>query len=338
MPSLRRVALPLLCLALAGVLAWHWATPSPAPASPQPADPPAPAAAAAPDPVAPHESATAPAPATPEATPLPLPADLAALLARADAGDVRAACQLGTRLLACAHSDWYRDQNFEGMRRAEREALARGDVAGANDAAKFLLAGAQARQACGDVPPALRARASGLIRQAALGGEPEAIVRYATGQALLENHLQPHAFLRSPNFDTWRSEAPTLLAALEQSGDPQAVLAMLTAVGEHNNLALIMPPDPVRDAATLALARRLFGDHKVLRNIRLPNRPTADQAREAEALAAAWHRDRFAGRRFRIEEHTAALTHPLAVTFDGGWPQPSVTAPGCFETSFGAAP
>lgn len=338
MPNLRRVALPVLCLCLVLVagLAWRGATDDPAPEQEPPqAEPARTLAAGTPDIARP----VPPAPVAMEATPdeTSLPPGLAALVARAEAGDSRAACELGSRLVVCASSHWFADTSLESLRRQEREAEAKGDHEAANHAAGMLLSATVAKTACADLTPALHQRAFDFTRQAALAGEPEAIVRYATGQALAGNGMAPNTFLRSPHFDTWRGEAPALLEGLEQSGDPQAVLALLMATSEGSNLALLMPPDPVRDTAYRLLANRLFGEHTALANFHMPNIP-AQQRREAEALARAWHRERFGNRSVRLEDHTSGLFHPMYQHVEGNWPRPSVDVPVCFDMDAGGEP
>lgn len=336
MPNLRRVALPVLALALIAGLAWRGTAGDPArqPQPPQP-QPSTTVLASTPEIAQPAPPSPVAAATTPDESALP-PA-LAELVDRAEAGDSRAACALGTRLLVCTNSHWFADMSLESLRRQEREAEAEGDHESANQAAGMLLSATVAKKACADLTPGLRQRAFEFTRQAALAGEPEAIVRYATGQALAGNGMAPNTFLRSPHFDTWRSEAPALLEALEQSGDPQAVLALLMATSEGNNLALLMPPDPVRDAAYRLLAHRLFGEHAALANFRMPKIP-AQQRREAEALARAWHRERFGNRSVRLEEHTSGLFHPLYQHLEGNWPKPSVDVPVCFDMDAGVEP
>ena len=264
-----------------------------------------------------------------------LPPDLADLLLRAESGDDRAACLLGTRLTVCRYSGWFNDDNLEAMRQGEREAESKGDYEAANNTAAMLLSGTLARKTCSGLTPGLRRRTFELMRQAALGGEPEAIVRYATGQSLVDDGMMPYAFLRLPRFDTWRSEAPALLEALEQSGDPQAVLALLEASQEGNTFTMLMPPDPVRDAAYALLARRLFGEHPALGKFRVAKTLTPAQRREAEALARAWHEGRFGNQAFRLEDHTSGLYQPLAVHLEDSWPEPADTVPSCLDAGGG---
>lgn len=328
-----RVVLPALLVLVLAALAWRWFADGddrgPDRHSSTPAPPPATESS---DIAHPAPAVEAPAPAPDEAI---LPPELADLVLRAEAGDTRAACRLGTRITVCRYSGWFTDETLEAMLRAEREADSKGNYEAANYSASLLLSGTLAREACGGLTPELRRRAFEFTRQAALGGEPEAIVRYATGQSLVDDGMIPHAFLRLPRFDTWRSEAPGLLQALEQSGDPQAVLALLEASREGNTFSMLMPPDPVRDAAYALLALRLFGEHPALEQYQVGNANSADQRSEAEALARSWHRDRFGNQAFRLEDHTSGLYQPLAQHLEGGWPKPGDTVPTCFDAGAG---
>jgi|GEM_PF-2834926 len=338
MPAPRRVALIALLLALLVGLAWRGASDDSGQAA-EPSQPLPPATVAAGTDDITRPATSVPGPTTVVATlgETALPPELAGLVARAEAGDTRAACELGTRLVACAYSIPFTEESLASFRREERDAEARGDHVAANKAASLLLSGTLAIAACTDLTPALRKRSFEFIRQAALGGEPDAIVRYATGQALVVDGMAPFAFLRLPHFDTWRSEAPALLEGLEQSGDPQAVLALVVAANEGNHYGLIMPPDPVRDAALHLLSRRMFGEHPTLANLRMP-RITADQRRQAEALAQSWHSSRFEGRSFRLEDHTGGLYQPLLQHFEDSWPKPSGAASSCFTIDTGDPP
>jgi hypothetical protein len=266
----------------------------------------------------------------------PLPPDIAALVARADAGDARAACTLGTRLLPCAYTDFWSDERLDALREQEASAEASGNVARANDAAREWLWGTTIRRHCDPYPPTLQQRANDYLRQAALAGEPEAIVRYSSGQALARRATQQHAFLRSPSFDTWRTEALTLVESLQRSGQPEAVLVRLFAINDASHLGLILPPDPVQDEAYRQLARLLFGEQEALRKPGTPPGLTPEQKQAAAQMAHAWHREQFSGERFRLEDHLAALTPPLAHYVPEGWPRPPEDASSCFRGDQGA--
>lgn len=324
-----RVALLVLCFALLAAVTWRWVRTQDKPAETAAADEPVAPTASAPANVArplPPASPTAPVEGVGEM----LPPDIAGLVARAESGDARAACTLGARLIACANAAMFTDPFLESMRKAEAEAEGKGDVEATNQAATLLLQATLVRRHCDGLPASLRSRAFEFTRQAALGGEAEAIVRYAAGQALAEDARQPHAFLRSPRFNTWRTEALALVESLQQAGRPEAVLVMIEATTEGSHLGLITPPDPVRDTAYRLLARRLFGEHEALRRFDVTLAINPDQVREAEALAQTWHHTQFLDKKFLLEEHTVGLMPSLAPGLWEGWPTPVESAPKCF--------
>lgn len=332
-----RVALLVLCLAVLAAATWRWTRPEvEAEEHPAAAAPETPAAGTPGDITRPLP----PAPSAPFATKdvAPLPADIAALVAAADSGDARAACSLGTRLVACAFADFYSDDMLERFRQQEAMAEAKGDKAQANEAAKILLQGTAIRRHCDPIPPDLRDRAFDYLRQSALAGEPEAIVRYATGQALSRRATHAYAFLRTPRFDTWRAEAPALVGALQRSGRPEAVLAMIEATTEGNHLSLITPPDPVQDAAYRLLAQRLFPSQESGRRFALPDGLSPEQQREAGLLAESWHRDDFSGGEFALDEHVAGFVLPFSTELPDGWPRPAAREPSCFDAAIRGRP
>lgn len=325
-----RVALLVLCVALVAAIAWRSLEADTAPTevavATTPQAPPTRDIADIARPL-PAEAPIAPAP---EAN-RPLAPELAALLARAEAGDSRAACTLGTRLAACAYADFYTDERLDGLRQEEAKADASGDHNRADELARILLRGTEIRSLCDPAPASLLDRGFDFMRQAALAGESEAIVRYANGEALARRAMQPYAFLRTPRFDTWRSEALALVEALQQSGRPEAVLVMLIANDGGSHLSFITPIDPVQDAAYRLLAHHLFGEHEALRRFKAPAGLTPEQQHEAAQRAEAWHREQFSGKRFRLEEHVAALRSPIATEFPVGWPEPANSSPACFD-------
>lgn len=337
-PSLR-VALLALCVALLAMATWRWVRTDGKPAAAATAKINEPAAAT---PTGPEDIARPLPPELPRAviadTGATLPPGIAALVARAESGDARAACTLGTRLAACAYGSFYTDERLEGLRREEAAADAAGERDRADLVARILLRGTTIRGLCDALPASLRGRGFDFLRQAALAGEPEAIVRYANGEALTPQAMQPYAFLRTPRFDTWRAEAPALVKALQQSGRPEAVLVMLIANDSAGHLSLITPPDPVQDAAYRLLARRLFGEPESLHRFKVPSGLTPEQQHEAEQRAEAWHREQFSGKQFKLEEHVAALLSPVATELPQEWPEPAKNAPSCFEGDTGDKP
>lgn len=244
---------------------------------------------------------------------LPLRDAIASLQSRADAGDSLAACRLGVELLRCAQLSGYPEGYDAFMAGEEASKAAEGDIEGANRIALGRQLHAELRDACIGVSAKMVARTNHYLRQAALAGEPEAMVRYAAGESITAGNNYMNHFT-TPEFDVWRREArPVLMRALE-SGSPEAALLLAEAhVIEGPLLAMLLPRDVVEASASRALARRLFGDDPGLSRLApakgrpAPPTPDAEQAAAAEQLAADWHARGFQGRRLTLADSTAAL-------------------------------
>jgi hypothetical protein len=331
MTRIRRALALLLAIALctAAVIAW-WPKPesTPAPAIVQSAPPAAPAAT----PVAPEPAAT------PPATPPPAQltrrrasesrlADIAPVLqARADAGDASAACRLGVDLLRCRQLANYRDDFAEDMRRQERRAEEKGRLEDANSAAMMLLRYTELRRTCDGVDTALVERGGHYLRQAALAGEPDAVLRYAAGDTF--GNGRDYRFIATPEFDQWRREAPQLLRQSLAAGDPGAVLLMLQSHATNAGLlASLLPPDPLEAQTSRALARRVFGEQLRPEALQLPQTSDPELVEAAEARAAELHARHFGGTRhdFRRAAHAFLPLHDLWGMSE--WPLPGATLP-----------
>lgn len=292
---------------------------------------PAPADAAADTTRYQHVLASTPMPATD----LPLRDRLASLQLRADAGDSLAACRLGVELLRCAALGNYHPEHDAFMAKKEAELEAKGDLSAANKIAAGRLLHAQLRDTCSVVPEPLVGRAHHYVRQAALAGEPEAMIRYARGETLM-NGIPSMRYIATPEFDAWRGEARRVLMRALDAGHPEAALILARAhAGNDSLLAMLLPRDDVEARASLLLARRLFGDDPALARglfgddqASALSEPThgqdADPHRAAEQMADQWQASNFNGRRFVLAENTSALL-PLHRRVDwgdgsGGWP------------------
>jgi len=247
----------LLALFIAGLAFWHThRTPT---GAPTPASVPA-ATAIREGPPAPAPRIATPAtPLVTDGEPMPLPDGIATLLSRAGAGDAKAACQLGVRLSRCRWADFYSDEMLEGLQSNASEARRRNDAEGLRDSEATLAMGQAIRRECDPLPASLRERAFTLTRQAALAGEPDAIVAYVRGDVLSAPAMSMFGYLRSPGFDIWRRDVGPMLAALDDAGRPEAVLLRLQAARGVAPLSMVVPPDPVADEANRLLAARLFG-------------------------------------------------------------------------------
>lgn len=201
----------------------------------------------------------------------PLP-PLAELAARADGGDARAACQLAAELSACR-----KQAVLAGPRRK-----------GGNE---------DHPSRCSSLLEKYVDRHFTYLRQAAFAGEPEAMLRYARGEAFGVPG-ESYAFLSTPDFDTWRREAPTMLQALFEAGYLEAAVDLMLAQQPMfgGQLAALLPPDPLRERARAELLVLFAGQHSDAAKI-AASLPRADPAlqQEAQALARRWHLEYFSG-------------------------------------------
>ncbi len=281
----------------------------------------------------------------------PLRGRLATLQVRADAGDSLAACRLGIELLRCAALGNYPPGHDAFMAKQEAEQEAEGNLLAANSIAVGRVVHAELREACSVVPESLAGRAHHYVRQAALAGEPEAMIRYARGETLMTG-FAGLAYIATPAFDQWRREArPVLMRALE-AGHPAAVLILAKAHGGNDShLALLLPRDAVEARASLLLARRLFGDDPALARGLFGDdppspppgsrqEPDVGQSQAAEQKAEQWHSRSFSGRRLVLAENTAALLplHRRPGWDDGSAGWPGNPAPEACAPSATAAP
>ena len=312
------LAAAITVLLAASLSAWtFWkqptTTPATAPAAaPSPeTTPAAPAAASDPD----EHAAPAPAidvstalPPMPEPG-LPLAETVAALAARADAGDNVAACRVGAELARCAWSAWrYPGPQADASRHMALDAEANGRTTEAERSLRLADELEAAAIACADVPDAYRGRAARYLRQAALAGEPEAMLRYADGDDLFP--AMSYDWLRSPDLDPWRRDAPALLQRSLQAGRPEAVLLLARAhVDSFSALGGLVPDDDAEARRWRALARRLLGEEAdvALEDTVVPP-ADADADRIAEAEAEALHARLFAGRRWALADLVPSST------------------------------
>ncbi|MBY4597818.1 hypothetical protein K3217_20065 [bacterium BD-1] len=216
----------------------------------------------------------------------PLP-PLAELAARADGGDARAACQLAAEMTECD----------------EARLTSRGTVHPRCQALRDEYGGRHFRY----------------LRQAAFAGEPEAMLRYGKGEGFGGVTGESYAFLTSPDFDTWRREAPAMLQAVFEAGYPEAALHLMLAqepmFGGH--LAALLPPDPLRERARMELLVLFAGRHSEAAKI-AASLPRVDPAlqQEAQALARRWHLEYFRG--LEIDPETERTNHAMPLMRDSG--------------------
>jgi TPR repeat protein len=314
----------LLALVAAGAGTWWLASRDVAPRTtlPPSSDPLAGTAARAPSIEPP-----AAVPRQPDLPPMPSPDltlrdALPSLQSRADAGDSLAACRLGVELLRCAALRSYPPGHDESMAQQQAEQEAGGNRAGADRIAMGRALHAQLRDACATVPAALVDRAHHYVRQAALAGEPEAMVRYAAGQTITSG-LVGFGYVTRPGFDQWRREArPVLMRAIDDGVPEAALLLVMAQARDGGLLGMLLPRDEVEASASLSLARELFGDISAVPPFAPgPGRPATpvldpDKAAAAAQMAADWHARGYGGRRLELADSTASL-HSLHLPW--GW-------------------
>ena len=247
-------------------------------------------AASAPAPV--PAEALAPSAPRPAATPLPPPgtpvADaIAALKPRADAGDSLAACGLAMELLRCTHLAEASEYITTDTRPLDVLLAERGQLDAADQYAEMEIRKIQLQQQCARIDPATLALAPRYLAAAAFAGEPEAMLRYATGAH--HGVSGGSQFIRDPDFERWRREAPAMLLRAAQAGRRDAVHALGVAYRTDASPYMgLIPDDPVQGLAWGLLSSRLSG-----RPPAFDNDNPAVRA-EAEALASRWHSRYFA--------------------------------------------
>lgn len=242
--------------------------------------------------------------------PVPLPphdAPLAQILpdlhARADAGDRRAACRLGMELLRCQHLgtwDALVSKVMEGD--AEMEFEAQGNLAAANSIAEERLWRIERLQQCRGVPESLRSQGAHYLRQAALAGDPHAMLAYAEG-----HHWSPNGrgIALGADFDRWRQEAPGMMHAALRAGNPTAAFMLqMNYSDDFGFLSAMIPDDTYRSYVYHLLSVRLFGHRE---NQRLARDMDAASMERASQEAIQLHERYFKGRRF---PSSMALRYP----------------------------
>lgn len=228
-----------------------------------------------------------PEPLPPQGTPIALIAD--ALQARADAGDSLAACRLGIELVRCQQLEQAKAIQWADGLPPDESLARRGQLDAADRFAEIEIRKIQLGQHCDALDPALVARATHYLRSAARAGEPEAMLRYATGAH--HGSVGQMGFIRDPDFEIWRREAPGMLLRAAQAGRLDAVGQLRMGYrSDSAPYAALIPDDPLQARAWSLLEARLEGRDP-------PERENDDPAaeRQAEDLARQWHQRHFKG-------------------------------------------
>lgn len=305
MTDARRVLLVGLALVAVAVVLWRQAAPrgEVAPSAARSAD------GAVVGTPAPGTSASAPAPRpTPEPLPpkdAPLAEIAGALEARANAGDSRARCRLAVELLRCQQlEDFLASTKLEGGQDSiELGMEAEGQFDQADRWAQQQIWQIRQQAQCRRLPEALHARSWNLLREAALAGEPEAMLRYAEGSGLQSGG---RTLLQHPGLDNWRREAPIMVERALQAGHREAIaMLFLGHTFKHDPFVGLIRDDPERALALQILSSRL-------RRVGMPplDRFNATQIAAAMRQAETWHTSYFGGR-FEPPPTTMGMISPL---------------------------
>lgn len=225
----------------------------------------------------------------------PLAGIIGTLASRADAGDSKAACRLGMELLRCEQLEDYAsiltapsDPPKDEVGDSARQGSAVDDYMKRERA--WIL---ERLEQCEAVPAALLAEGPRYLEQAALAGEPEAMVRYAEG-----HHWPPsgRSMMVGQDFDRWRRNAPGMMRRALEGGYPGAAFLLMIAYQDDFGFhAALVPNDPYQSMVMNLLYARLYGSQGMAAFYR--NMDAASQARaikEAEAM----HQQYFQGRKF----------------------------------------
>lgn len=233
----------------------------------------------------------------------PLAQVLPALQASADAGDRRAACRLGMELLRCQHlGTWDALMSKVMGGDAEMEFEERGNLAAANSIAEERLSRIEGLQQCRSVPESLRSQGGRYLRQAALAGEPHAMLAYAEG-----HHWPPdgRGVALGADFDLWRQEAPAMMHAALRAGNPTAAFMLqMNYSDDFGFLSAMIPDDTYRSYVYHLLSARLFG-HRERQALARDLDAAAMERAGKEAIEL--HERYFGGRRF---PSSMALRYP----------------------------
>ena len=200
----------------------------------------------------------------------------------------------------------YADTSLEGLpERYRTYAQRRLDTEALQELDRFQSLDAWGRR-CADVPPIQHDEILASLRQAALAGEPDSMVNYASGLWMAEfsinNFLSGFGgsgpgggWLRSPEFDQWRREAAAVRRTALERGDPEMPWFQFIA-RDLRSFHPIEPADPIDSAAALRAYAAVIGGHAPESTAALGLSP--EEAAEADRRSDAWAaRARERGRR-----------------------------------------
>ncbi len=246
-----------------------------------------------------------PAPLAP-ARDAPLPPDdgaadqvIAALDARARAGEARAACRVGNELQRCLKMQYW-DESRWLSQAAQTELDPEAGEAMFAELDRLLARGAQLRDACARIAPQILRELPRYHLVAALGGNVHSAAQFATGIA-----IDPADLVRDPQlYALYRAHAwPMFLQAFE-AGHPDVLLAWAQASRGLHMLGGVLPEEWRKPEVAQALAQRVVFRAPLSPAVQ-PQRLSPEQAADMEDL----YRQRFEQSRWEAQ-YVPPQTHP----------------------------
>lgn len=259
----------------------------------------------------------------------------------AQAGDTGAACRLAIETLRCSGAIQFAEavapspQDDRGplqvlldFERAPHSFSRSAEDSDPRDQAVFDGLERRVRVAakrCDGATPERAAIARGLLRAAALGGQPDAQTVYAAGEAWF---LTEAGAMGSAEFDQWRREAPMIVARMLDAGHPEAPGLLTGAYSGQTWLSGLYDRDLERAAAFLILNARLMGKPELAER-ELTNLDAATRTRAREQAEALFEKH-YAGRETPKATYYLGAGVRIARPDYGGWgnhPTPCERAP-----------
>jgi hypothetical protein len=212
------------------------------------------------------------------------PAWADAFAARAAAGDPKAACRLGVQLLRCVNFN--KTSTFFGNFQSADDDDPQVTRARNSVAARIERWESEQKTYCEGVSIEDSDAALLYLRQAAVAGEPEALLRYGRGDALF---LTGFEGMQSRHFDRWRRESHAMIEAAVELGYPPALVDLMVGYTDDSTpSASLVTNDPIKATATRILLNNLRGVRESAGSGLAP-----DQERSARRLAEDWRRRYF---------------------------------------------
>lgn len=250
-------------------------------------------------------SASIPAPPAP-ARDAPLPPDdaavdlvIAALDARARAGEARAACRVGSELQRCLRMQYWDESRW--LSQAAQTPLGPDNgEAMLSELDRLLARGAQLRDACARVAPQVSRELPRYHLVAALGGSAHSAAQFATGIA-----INPADLVRDPQlYALYRTHAWPLFLQAFEAGHPDVLLAWTQASRGFSLLGGLLPEDWRKPEVAHALAQRV-----AFRGAEAPAIQSQTLSPEQAAEVEDLYRQRFEQSRFEAQ-YTPPRTQP----------------------------